>query len=196
MANYNGWHGKPWHTMDCEVDHMAIFEDFGKRLSQAAQVVGKRTSEVAELGRLNAKLQSLRQDLDALYIQIGKAFYNERDDERARDAARVFCDHVDTVKGQIESVLRKIDRLKQQRRCEKCGDVQPAKAVFCANCGAKLPDDEPEEEEPEAEPAPSPAPEPQAAEHPEPTVEIHWPGEPDAEPAATPDGEPTPEDKP
>lgn len=163
---------------------MALFEGFGRKLGQAAQRVGKRTSEVAELGRLNAKLQGVKQDMDALYIQIGKAFHTVRESWQDNEAVALLCQKVDHLKAEEAALARKIDHLKQQKRCEKCGDVQPASALFCSACGARLPG------EPEPEPTPEPEPEdtaPATADEAAPEieanasdgsveVEINWPG--------------------
>lgn len=154
---------------------MAFFKDFGKQVTDIAQTVGKRTGEAAEVGRLNARKQGVRQQIEALYGQIGKAYFATREGS-VHDQADMLCQQAVDLQAEIERLNRMIDKIKRQRRCPDCGQVQPDSARFCASCGARLPEDEPE---PEPEP---PQAQPQAPENlqvPEGKgdveVEITWP---------------------
>ena len=125
------------------VKGMAFFQDLGKQLSEAAQVVGKRTSEAAEIGRLNGKLSGIRGQIDQLYMQIGKAYYATRESRDEHEAASRMCEQVDELTKQMETIRGMIDRIKQQRRCPNCGGIQPSGSSFCASCGTRLPEEEP-----------------------------------------------------
>ncbi len=126
-----------------EVSGMAFFQDLGKTLSEAAQTVGRRTSEAAEISRLNAKLAGIRSQVDELYAQIGKAYYATREAQGAHEAASRLCDEIDRLNDQADTVARLIDRIKHQSRCPNCGEIQPAQSRFCASCGSRMPEDEP-----------------------------------------------------
>ena len=122
---------------------MAFFKDFGKQVSDIAQTVGKRTGEAAEVGRLNGRKQGLFQQIEALYSQIGKAYFATREGA-VHEQADKLCSQVDKLQGEIEKLDRMIDKIRRQRRCPDCGQVQSESARFCANCGARLSEDEPE----------------------------------------------------
>ncbi len=130
---------------------MAFFKEFSKQVSDIAQAVGKRTGEAAEVGRLNGRKQGLYQQIEELYSQIGKAYFATRDGD-VHAQADALCGKVTTLQEEVDRLNRMIDTLRHQRRCQECGQVQPSSARFCANCGARLPEDPPQ-----AKPEPAPA---------------------------------------
>ena len=130
---------------------MAFFKDFGKQVSDIAQAVGKRSGEAAEVGRLNGLKQGIYQQIEELYSQIGKAYFATRDGD-VHQQADALCGQVTQLQGEVDRLNRLIDTLRHQRRCQECGQVQPSSARFCANCGARLPEDAPQ-----PKPAPAPA---------------------------------------
>lgn len=118
---------------------MAFFEDLGKQLSQAAQAVTKRTSEAAEIGKLNGKRMDIEAQIDELYSKIGKAYYATRGAEAGKEALDAICAEIDKLQLRIVDIGRAIDRLKHQRRCTQCGEIQPDESRYCSSCGAQLP---------------------------------------------------------
>ncbi|MDO4547445.1 MAG: zinc ribbon domain-containing protein [Clostridia bacterium] len=150
---------------------MAIFDDIGKQLSSAAKTIGKKTNDISEIRRLNTKKQSIRRQMESAYTQIGKAYYATASASTHGEADRL-CDQIETMLAEIAELDRKIDKVKNQRRCPECSSVQPRESKFCSNCGAKLPD----------LPQPEPEPEPDTEEadksdelREEVDVEIDWP---------------------
>ncbi len=186
---------------------MAFFEELGKQLTGAAQTVGKRASEAAEIGRLNGRLGDIREQIDELFAQIGKAYYATRDAQGRHEAADRLCAQIDTLNAQVEELSHSIDRIKRQRRCVNCGGIQPVESRFCASCGARLPEEppmlEPEpvveaQEPPEAPPEAPEQPVAQAFEKGDVNVEINWPKAqeaPEATHEAPPEDEARPEDE-
>ncbi|MEA4897658.1 hypothetical protein ACH6CV_00590 [Bacillota bacterium Meth-B3] len=185
---------------------MAFFEELGKQLTGAAQAVGKRAIEAAEIGRLNGRLGDVREQIDELFAQIGKAYYATRDAQGRHEAADRLCVQIDELNGQAEELSHSIDKIKRQRRCLSCGGVQPVESRFCASCGARLPEDapvlEPEPDEaqepPEAAPEAPEQPVAQAFEKGEVNVEINWPKAqeaPEGTHEAQPEDEARPEDE-
>ena len=152
---------------------MAFFQSLGKQLAGAAQTVSKRTGEAAEIGRLNGKLQGIREDIDAMYTQVGKAFYATRQAQGEHEAARKFCEKIDELQGEIARIQIRIDKVKQQRRCPECGGIQPTQSKFCASCGTKLPEEKP----PVIQPEQAEAITDDEVEKSDVEVEINWPGE-------------------
>lgn len=189
---------------------MPLFQDFGKRVSEAAKSIGQKTQEAAEVARLTSRISAKEAEIEQLFLQIGKAYYSMRGAGGTCEAADMFCQKVAQLEADCEATRKEIDLLRHQSRCPNCGGVQPIEASFCASCGTKLPKPaRPEpapEPEPEPEPAPEPEPEPEAPKEPEPEppqtmtaggAEIIWPApspapEPPAAEAAP--EEPAPEE--
>lgn len=151
------------------VNRMAFFQELGKQLSDAAQSVGKKTSETAEVSRLNGKKQGVKQQIDALYEQVGKAFFATRDAQTHEEAVRL-CAQIVELTSQLERLDQMIDKVRGLNRCPNCGGVQPVSARFCASCGARLPEREPEPKAAPPEPDEEQTPDKGAS-----SVEINWP---------------------
>lgn len=120
---------------------MAFFQELGKHLSGAAQTVGKRTTEAAEINRLSGKIQHANEQMEALYNQIGKSYYATRNAVGAHEAADRLCGLIDELNAQLQELGRRVDKIKRQNRCPNCGGVQPSSSRFCASCGTRLPDE-------------------------------------------------------
>lgn len=149
---------------------MAFFDEIGKRMNGVAQTAQK----TAEVARLQRQINSEENEFYELFADIGKLYYNFRQRGVQPDEAMDrLCDRVDALAQSIEQMKRKLDDLKQIRRCPGCGSVQNSNSRFCANCGAKLT----ERPAAPAEEAPAkPAEEPQKpAEEAEKNVYINWP---------------------
>ena len=52
-----------------------FFDDFGRAVSDAADTVGRKASEVAELGKLKNKIYTLEREIKRDYESIGKLIY-------------------------------------------------------------------------------------------------------------------------
>lgn len=171
---------------------MPLFQDFGKHFIDAAKVVSKRTAEATEVVRLNARQSALQDEIERMFNQVGKAYYAMRGAGGECEAANALCAKAEALTAELESVKAELDRLRNLRRCPSCAEVQASSAVFCANCGTKMPVPEPEPA-PQADvdaieqPQESWPREPQA----QPEVEINWP-KPKAEPQPEPEPEPEP----
>lgn len=115
-----------------------MFQDFGKRVSEAAKSMGQRTREATDIARLNGRVSAAQSEVERLFSQIGKAYYAVRP-EGACEAAEILCQQVDKLNSELELLQRQIDQLRGQSRCPNCGGLQPAEASFCASCGTRLP---------------------------------------------------------
>jgi hypothetical protein len=55
---------------------MAFFQDLGKKISNATQDAAKKTSELIEVGKLNAAINNEKTAISEIHRKIGAAFYN------------------------------------------------------------------------------------------------------------------------
>ncbi len=150
----------------------SLFEDFGKRFTEAAKAVGRRTQEATDLVKLNGRVASIQDEIDKLFAQIGKAYYAVRGAGQ-NESADKLCLEIDRLTAEQKAVREEVDRIRNLKRCPNCGEVQALSAQFCATCGTKMPDPPPPP--PEPEPAPEPEPEPVHVTSDQPGVTIDWP---------------------
>ena len=123
---------------------MDFFSEIGKKVSNAAKNVQKRTSEVVETSRLNGEMRSLRDQRDRLFTRIGELVYKARNSEVDLTQVDDAMDQIDLLNARLEELQAQIDKLSQQKRCPACGSVVSAEARFCPSCGERLPEPEPE----------------------------------------------------
>ena len=54
---------------------MAFLDDFGKKLSTAADLAVDKAKDLAEIGKLKLDIAAEEKEINNLYIQIGKSVY-------------------------------------------------------------------------------------------------------------------------
>ena len=147
---------------------MAFFDELNKRVSGMAQSAQK----TAEVARLQHQINQKQAEFDAVYHQIGQLYYScHQRGVQPDESMDALCDRVTSMAQQIEETKKKIDQIRNVRRCEACGTVLSRDANFCNKCGAKV---EPREEAEEPKPADETV-QKDAAGAEEKNVYINWP---------------------
>lgn len=131
---------------------MALWNDFGKKAGETMRGFGARAREIAETTKINGQIAIKRTDIERLYGEIGKAYFTINAG-RSQDAGALdeLCAKVKELDTEIADMQRKIDTIRQVRRCPVCGEVSPNTARFCGACGAKFEVETPTEPKPEEE---------------------------------------------
>ncbi|MDE7389324.1 MAG: zinc ribbon domain-containing protein [Lachnospiraceae bacterium] len=122
---------------------MAFFDNLGKKLSQAGQEVSQQTRIFAETAKLNSSISDEEKQINNLYNQIGKSYFESNKDNEAseyRDAILAIRDALARIEGYKEQI-RKVKGIKV---CPNCGAEVTANAAFCTACGSKVPEPMPE----------------------------------------------------
>lgn len=90
---------------------MAFLDDFGKKLSTAADLAVDKAKDLAETGKLKLDVAAEEKEIQNLYVQIGKAVYHlEKENPDSVYVAECL---------QITERLQKIEDLKQEAEKEK-----------------------------------------------------------------------------
>jgi ribosomal protein L40E len=127
---------------------MAIFDEIGKKITNAGQSVVKGTKDMAETSRLNSQIVEEQKQIARLYAEIGEVYYQQlRDNAGSQFQER--CAAVTAALGRIASYRQELQQLKGVKSCAKCGAEIPVTAAFCGICGAPA-----ESAPPAAEPLP------------------------------------------
>lgn len=117
---------------------MAFFENIGKRVSEAAQVAAKKSSELVEVTKLNSSISSEENKIRELYQQIGKSVYQKFViGEEVIPEVNDTCLEIQTREKTIDDLKEKIHEIKNIRLCEQCGAELDRDTAFCSKCGAK-----------------------------------------------------------
>ncbi len=120
------------------------FGDAGQALSNAGQDMTRQAKGLAETARLKSLIAEKERILKEGYEELGKAYYDLHGDDENADGQESFK-KIREAAEEIGALKAKIYKVKGVKGCPCCGRENPLDAVFCNQCGAKLPE-EPEEE--------------------------------------------------
>lgn len=114
-----------------------IFDTIKDVVSDAAQVVGKKSGELIEASKIKYAVFELKGEIRKLYNEIGKLEYQSFADGVDND------DEIKLKCGIIKAKYAKIRVLESNAadiefKCPKCGCPNSADAEYCSSCGADM----------------------------------------------------------
>ena len=112
--------------------------NFFKKLKTTAIDIGNNIVAVSKISKVNAMQVKEESDIDALYLEIGKAYFVAH----STDTACEFSDKILAIKEarqRIEDGEKQKQALRKVQRCENCGAEMPDTLLFCTACGNKMP---------------------------------------------------------
>ena len=83
---------------------MAFFDEVGKKLTQASQDAIQKTKDMADITKYNSAISSEEKVLNDIYMQLGKVFYENHENQEA-----VYVSYFDA----ISSSINKIEEMKR-----------------------------------------------------------------------------------
>lgn len=137
---------------------MAFLDSIKDKFTSAAQSVTTKTKKSLESTKLGGEIRSANGDLEDLFKQLGRAYY-----EDCSDTAKIkaLISSIDELNERIEDLEIQRRSLRDEYECPACGEILKTDVRFCSYCGARLPEvkavepkeiiDEEPAEEPEAE---------------------------------------------
>ena len=93
------------------MDH--FFDELGKKLSETADIVGKKTNEIWDREKLKSQIRTLERANERDYVDIGKSVYEQFENHELTDECCIeFCEAIEKRQEQIEDLQKEIDRIK------------------------------------------------------------------------------------
>ena len=93
------------------MDH--FFDELGKKLSETADIVGKKTNEIWDREKLKSQIRTLERANERDYVDIGKSVYEKFENHELTDDCCIeFCEAIEKRQEQIEDLQKEIDRIK------------------------------------------------------------------------------------
>ena len=116
-----------------------VFEGFGKKLGDAAQSIGKKSSEIVETTKLNMAINSENDEIRKSWLEIGKRYFEEfGTNGTAGDAYKADCLNIANRQKNIEDMELKLQEAKGLTTCTGCGAEIDRTLAFCGKCGTKV----------------------------------------------------------
>ncbi len=118
---------------------MGVLEDVLLNAKSAAESVGKKATEIADLSKLKMNASQLSREISNQFEQIGRAVYDAKKSAgNADQAVEQGIEAVDALYHEFNSINEKIDELKKTVTCQGCGAKLEKGDAYCPKCGAKL----------------------------------------------------------
>ena len=119
------------------------------QITQAIQGLSKDVSgkvkETADVLKLRQKASVEKQRIRDAYEEIGRLYFKECEGKEVAPEYQQFFDTIAEASAAVAEFKSKIEELRNTKTCPECGAEMDKEAAFCAKCGAKMPEPEPEE---------------------------------------------------
>lgn len=117
---------------------MAFFDNFGKRVGEAAQAVTKKSGDLVEVTKLNMSISAEEEKIKKTYEKLGELVYSKFDSGDEIDPNFIeLCDNIRLYQNTVNGFKTKIMELKNVKPCTKCGTELEKDVLFCPKCGEK-----------------------------------------------------------
>lgn len=90
-----------------------FFSELGRKLSETADIVGKKTNEIWDTEKLRSQIRSLERANERDYMDIGKSVYENFQNHEVTDESCIeFCEAIEKRQEKIEDLKKEIGRIK------------------------------------------------------------------------------------
>lgn len=91
-----------------------FFEDLGKKISETADEVVKRTGDAVEVQRIKAEIRTLKRSNERDFIDMGKMIWEKfKDGEVVGDSFIGFCEEIEKRDQKIDEYNEEINKIKE-----------------------------------------------------------------------------------
>ena len=92
---------------------MDFLDDLGKKIGETVKVVGDRSQQIVEVGKINIEIGKEEATIKRLYSQIGEAVYKAHcgEEETAEDIDNL-CQEISERQGRIQGLKKRTQELK------------------------------------------------------------------------------------
>ena len=119
---------------------MAFFDKLSETLTNASKDVSQKAKDLSGVAKLTMDIHTKEDQVQKLYAQIGKLYFEEHKDEEA--AVYEQMAQIKETLTVIEDMKKELMELKGAKVCPRCGQEVKAADAYCKNCGAKMEDEE------------------------------------------------------
>ena len=112
---------------------------FLEKLNKTGHDTVQKVKDSTEISRINTLIQAEQNEQIKIFAEIGRQYYNlEKENDALNEPfAKLFSD-ISESNEKIASYQAEILRIKNVKRCPKCGRECSQDSVFCAGCGTQV----------------------------------------------------------
>ena len=116
---------------------------FFEKINKTGQETVQKVKNNNEITKFTSLIQAEEKEQEKLFLDIGKKYYEIKNESSEVDEtfAHLFS-LVAQSREKISFFQAEILKIKNVRRCSKCGRECSQDSVFCAGCGTQLPQEE------------------------------------------------------
>lgn len=117
---------------------MALFDQIGKRVTDASRGVTQQTKNLADTAKYNNAISAEEKAILEAYTEIGKAYYKAHKDDPNAENIKILNAITEAFE-KIHQYKERIKEIKGIIKCPNCGADVPHTSLFCNTCGARIP---------------------------------------------------------
>ena len=126
-----------------EIETMAEFnfDELKKTISDAAEVVTKKTSDFVSVQKLKGQIYALERSVDKKYQELGAIVFEQYGKgEQVNDESTIVCEEISQVNVNISELREELASKHGCTICPVCESEVSTEAMFCMKCGAQMPE--------------------------------------------------------
>lgn len=119
---------------------MDFFDKLGRKATQTYNIAAEKTTKVAKETKLKRKLNEIKNEIEEIYIQIGKQVYQKHINNEEIKIEEEFLgklNEIDIKAREVEDINNEILELKDKKRCPNCHSQIEYDYRYCPECGEK-----------------------------------------------------------
>ncbi|MHB1392121.1 MAG: hypothetical protein ACYCYE_03415 [Clostridia bacterium] len=118
---------------------MDLLNDIGKKITETAKTVTRKSEDIVEVTKLNLTIGSEEDKIKRMLYEIGSELYrNFTDGKPIENYFDSKCNEVKQIEENIKTLKERILLLKGNKTCKTCNSVVDLEVNYCPNCGEKL----------------------------------------------------------
>ncbi|HIR88524.1 MAG TPA: zinc-ribbon domain-containing protein [Candidatus Fimimorpha faecalis] len=116
---------------------MDFFEKLTETFAKNSKEFADKAKDYAEVAKLHTKINAANTKINESLITLGKAYYDAHKNDGNTEFEAIF-EEIHKAHLTIRKCQEEIQKIKNIKICEKCGEEVSADATYCSHCGAKL----------------------------------------------------------
>lgn len=123
-----------------------FLEDLGKRISETADSVGKKTEQMLEVQKIKGQIREIERNSEKDLADIGRILYERYKSSAETDSElSVICEEIEKREKLMKALEKRLAKARGVVVCTAChADVEP-EMRFCPHCGKEMEEEKPEE---------------------------------------------------